>query len=100
MLKQEIWNHFEESQCSATTVRELNELIDLTMEETNRPVWIWECVADEFLNLEKLKMYLDWKDVFLIGYFIKKKTINEVLHNYELLSILVYSLRNIEKTKK
>lgn len=70
------------------------------MEETNRPVWIWECVSGEFLNIEKLKTFLDWKDVFFIGYFIKKSIINEVLHSYELLSVLVFSLKNIEKTKK
>lgn len=55
-------------------------MVDLTLEETNRPVWIWECVSDSFLNIGRLKNLLELKDIFLLGYFVKKFFIQEVMH--------------------
>lgn len=66
--------------CEAGIVRTLVEMVDLTLEDTERPIWIWECISDSFLNINGLERMMDWQDTFLIGYFVKKFFIQEIMN--------------------
>jgi len=43
---------FEENLCASTTVRYLNEVADLCQEDINKPIWVWDCIKENFLSLE------------------------------------------------
>ena len=100
LLKSEIWQIFTDSLCSSYTVNQLNDLIDLCSEEIERPIWIWKCISSDFLTMERIQKFVNYKNTFILGFFCKKYLVSELLHNYEMLFTLIIGLRNIDNTKK
>lgn len=55
-------------------------MVDLSLEDTKRPIWIWECISDSLLNINGLERMMKWHDNFFIGYFVNKFFIHEIMN--------------------
>lgn len=100
LLKTEIWEQFEKSMCSAMNVRKLQEIIDICLEETDKPIWIWEYLSSSFLSSAQIRKLIHYKDTLFIGWFSRKIIISHLMYDYEILFNIIQALKNINETKR
>lgn len=95
LVKAKSFELFENNMCDTVTIRELNEICDLCLEELNKSIWIWECISNKFISIDNLESLLKKKDMFLVGYYVKTMIINNLLFSYAILSTILKAMTEV-----
>ena len=98
-IKAQFWVKFEESFCSSSVVTVLKECIDFCMDNLEDKIWIYECVSDNIVSIDKLQSLLSYRNTILIGWFARSFINSHLLQTYEMLSTLIVCLSEIIEDK-
>jgi NhaP-type Na+/H+ or K+/H+ antiporter len=99
LLKSQVYGRYEEHFCSSSVVTILNESIDYCMDNMEDKIWIYGCVSENIMSVEKLRRVIGYKDTFLLGGLAQSFLSTYLLNTYELLSTLIVSLEDIINDK-
>lgn len=94
-VKSQFWSKFEESFCSSSVVTVLKECVDFCMDNLEDRIWIYECVSDNIISIDKLQSLLSYRNTILIGWFARSFINSHLLQTYEMLSTLIVCLEAI-----
>ena len=99
MIKKELQNSHHKGYSSDQVVDVLKDLIDVCLEDANKPLWLLECLSQVSVSLPTLSFWVRFKDSCIIGYFAKRFVIDGMFNLYELLYCLINSLKNVQSHK-
>ena len=72
IMKGLIWEKYEESQLTGDAARLLSEACDFGLDNTSKPIWIWEFLHSTFTGRRSINTYFRLRDTFFIGRFARK----------------------------
>ena len=94
-IKANLWVNFEEALCTANAMFSLREIIDICLTDIEKPVWIWQCISENFISVEWIQTLGHLNTKPIIGYFSKRFLMSYLLNAYEILFNLVIALSEV-----
>ena len=92
LIKSIMYEKFEENFCSINTLKSLNGICDVCLEDLNKPLWLWENMSQELLSIEEIMSLNKIRKIPIIGRFTSGYFSRFFLNTYEMLSMTVMVL--------